>query len=59
MLKLAFFTAMRTGEIFSLREDDVDFHYDIILVNNPNGGKSVSIPLNSPAREVLLVQLAW
>ena len=59
MLKLAFFTAMRKGEIFSLCEDDVDFHYDIVRLNNPKGGKSVSIPLNSAAKEVLQIQLAW
>lgn len=59
MLKLAYFTALRKGEIFSLQEEDLDFQFDIIRLRNPKGGKNTSIPMNSAAKEILQQQLAW
>ena len=59
MLKLAYFTAMRKGEIFGLQNADLDFQFGFIRLNNPKGGKSVSIPMNNAAREILLQQQAF
>lgn len=56
MLKLAYFTAMRKSEIFGLQNADLDFQFGLIRLNNPKGGKSVSIPMNPAAKEILLLQ---
>jgi len=59
MLELAMFTGMRRGEVFKLREQDVDFRAGIITLKDPKGGKTVSIPMNPIARDILEKQLAW
>lgn len=53
MMKLALFTGMRRGEIFKLQWSDVDFHRSFIHIQEPKGGKSQKIPMNSNARELL------
>lgn len=53
MIKLAFFTGMRRGEIFKLRWDDLDFHKGFIFIREPKGGKSQKIPMNINAKEIL------
>ena len=50
MLKLAYFTAMRRGEIFKLEDKDLDFHFNIIRIRDPKGKKTVSIPMNRVAK---------
>ena len=59
MLKLAYFTAMRRGEIFKLEDPDLDFHFNIIKLRDPKGKKTVSIPMNPVAREIILEQFEW
>ncbi len=59
MLKLAFFTAMRKGEIFKLEDRDLDFQFNLIRLRDPKGKKTVSIPMNPVAREIIEEQLAW
>ena len=53
MLKLAYFTAMRRGEIFKLQEKDLDFQFNLIRIRDPKGKKTVSIPMNSIARGII------
>jgi len=59
MIKLAMFTGMRKGEIFKLHISHVDFHQNIITIQNPKGGHSESIPMNSVVREILKTQIQW
>lgn len=59
MLKLAMFTGMRRGEIFALTDKDLDFEQGLITIRNPKGGKTSSIPMSKPVREILLEQTEW
>lgn len=64
MIKLAFFTGMRRGEIFALQDVDVDFRQDLIFLRGadregPKGGKTVSIPMNKAVKELLQRQIKW
>jgi integrase len=59
MLKLAYFTAMRKGEIFALKDNDLDFQFNLIRLRSPKGGKTVSIPMNLVAKEIIEIQIAW
>ena len=59
MLKLAYFTAMRRGEIFKLEDKDLDFHFNIIRIRDPKGKKTVSIPMNRIAKEIIEAQLSY
>ena len=59
MLKLAYFTAMRRGEIFKLEDKDLDFHFNIIRIRAPKGKKTVSIPMNRVAKEIIEAQLSY
>lgn len=53
MMRLALFTGMRRGEMFSLKWNDVDFERGFIHIRDPKGGQDARIPLNAEAREVL------
>ena len=53
MMLMALFTGMRRGELFKLKWDDVDFSREFILIRDPKGGKSQSIPLNEAAKTLL------
>ena len=59
MLKLAYFTAMRRGEIFKLEDKDLDFHFYLIRIRDPKGKKTVSIPMNPVAKEIIETQLQY
>jgi integrase len=64
MIKLAFLTGMRRGEIFALQDMDVDFRQDLIFLRGaeregPKGGKTVSIPMSKPVKELLQRQVKW
>lgn len=56
IMKLALYTGMRRGEIFSLKWGDIDFDRGFINIRDPKGGKDQKIPLNDSAREVLELQ---
>lgn len=53
LMKLALFTGMRRGELFSLQWQDVDFARGFIHIREPKGGRAAQIPLNEAARELL------
>lgn len=53
MMKLAFFTGMRRGEIFKLQWDHVDFARGFIHIVEPKGGVSQKIPMNASTRALL------
>lgn len=53
MLKVALFTGLRRGEIFSLQWPDVDFERGFLHLHDTKDGRSHSLPLNPSAREVL------
>lgn len=53
IMLMALYTGMRRGELFKLSWADVDFARGFILIRDPKGGKSQSIPLNDAARRLL------
>jgi integrase len=53
MILLALCSGMRRGEIFDLRWDSVDFQRGFIAIEDPKGGKDVTIPLNTEAAALL------
>jgi len=59
MLLLAYFTGMRRGEIFKLRDDDVDMNMRLIRIRSPKGGKTSAIGLSRVAAEIIRQQLEW
>lgn len=59
MLKLAMFTGMRRGEVFSLKDEDLNFNHSLIRLVKPKGGKSLSVPMNPIAEEILKEQIEW
>ncbi len=59
MLRLAFFTGMRRGELFKLETTDLDFHMKLIRIRNPKGGKTVSIGMSELAESIINKQLQW
>jgi len=54
LLKMALFTGMRRGEMFKLKWEDINFERGFIHIRDPKGGQDQKIPLNEPARELLL-----
>ena len=59
MVKLAWLTGMRRGEIFKLQLDHVDFEQCIITLVNPKGGKNEAIPMSQPVHDLLKDQVLW
>jgi integrase len=59
MLKLAMFTGLRRGEIFGLQDKDLNFEHKLIRLRGPKGGKTVDLPMNPIAEEVLREQVAY
>lgn len=53
IMLMALYTGMRRGEILKLQWDAVDFDRGFITIKHPKGGKTVTIPMNAPARKVL------
>lgn len=58
MLKLAWLTGLRRGEIFKLEDRDIDFAKEIISLRDPKGGSNASIPLSTPVAELLKIQMS-
>ncbi|HHL34254.1 MAG TPA: site-specific integrase [Desulfobulbaceae bacterium] len=57
MIKLAWFTGMRRGELFSLKTAHLDFTHDLITIADPKGGRNVNIPMSPPVKELLQQQI--
>jgi len=53
IMRMALFTGMRRGELFSLKWRDIDFERGFISILDPKGGLHQKIPLNQAARQVL------
>ncbi|MBM4302226.1 MAG: site-specific integrase [Deltaproteobacteria bacterium] len=53
-MKLALFTGMRRGELFHLQWQDLDFERGFIHIRDPKGGHDQKIPLNEPARALIV-----
>jgi integrase len=53
-MKMVLFTGMRRGELFKLQWQDLDFDRGFVHIRDPKGGQDQKIPLNSPARQLLL-----
>ena len=53
IIKLALETAMRRGEILSLKWSDIDMHRGLIIIDNTKTGFSRSIQMNDKVRFVL------
>ncbi len=53
LVKLALFTGMRRGELFSLKWADLDFRHGFITIRDPKGGQDQKIPINDQARVIL------
>ena len=59
MVRLAWLTGMRRGEIFKLQRKSVDFEKSIISLKNPKGGKDAFIPMSRPVHDLLKEQIQW
>jgi integrase len=59
MLKLAMVTGLRRSEIFKLENQDLDFTQGLIKIRDPKGKKTVTIPMNRPAKKILQAQVEW
>jgi integrase len=54
LILLVLYTGIRRGEAFKLRWEDVDFERGFITLKDPKGGTDQHIPLNDPARAILM-----
>jgi len=53
MMKMAFFTGMRRGEMFRLQWRDINYDRGFIHIRDPKGGPEQKIPLNEATRKLL------
>lgn len=58
MLKIAWLTGMRRGEIFKLEDRDIDFDQELITLRDPKGGKTESVSMSQPVADLLRLQMA-
>jgi integrase len=59
MLKLAMLSGLRRGEIFKLKDRDLDFTQKLIKLRDPKGVAPVSIPMSEPVKALLEDQIRW
>lgn len=57
MVRLAWLTGLRRGEIFKLKRDNLDFTMHLITLIDPKGGRDETIPMTAPVQEILKTQL--
>ena len=57
MLKIAWLTGMRRGEIFKLEDRDIDFSQGIITLRDPKGGKTESVSMPQQVAELIKIQM--
>lgn len=53
MALLALYTGMRAGELFALRNCDLDFNHDVITILEPKNGETRQAYMNRMVREML------
>lgn len=58
MLKLAWLTGLRRGEVFKLEKRYCDFDQKIITLKDPKGGRDATIPMSEPVKTLLQDQIA-
>lgn len=51
--KLVLFTGMRRGELLGLRWTNVDLDRALVRLDNPKGGKSITLPISASAVDLL------
>jgi integrase len=59
MVKIAWLTGLRRGELFKLQRKHVDSEQNIITLVDPKGGKNASIPMSQPVYDLLKEQIQW
>lgn len=59
MVKVAMYSGLRRGELFSLKREHLDFHHCLITIAGPKGGRDVTVPMSPPVRELLEQQLTF
>lgn len=59
MVKLAMFSGLRRGELFSLKREHLNFQHGLITIAGPKGGKDATIPMSPPIQEILEQQLEF
>ena len=59
MLRLAWLTGMRRGEIFKLKLENIDFEQKIITIKDPKGGKTAHVFMSEPVVKVLELQINY
>lgn len=59
MVKLAMLTAMRKGELFALKDSDIDMHQGLVTLRDPKSGKLEYVYLSKDALDLLDEQRAW
>jgi integrase len=59
MVKLAMITAMRKGEIFALKDSDIDRHQGLVTLREPKSGKLEYVYLSKDALTILKEQEVW
>ena len=59
MVKLAWFTGMRRGEIFKLEVHHIDFHQNIIKLVDAKSGRDETIPMGPLVSKLLREQIEW
>jgi len=52
-VKFTLYTGLRRSELFKLTWDDVDFSRSMVTLQQPKGGKTMTLPISSQALEVL------
>lgn len=64
MLRLSMYTGMRRGEVFALKDADVDFQQGFIALRGvdergPKGGVTAYVPMSDTVRQIIVDQLEW
>lgn len=59
MIRVAWFTGLRRGEIFKLKIENLDFVKEIITLKDPKGGRDETIPMTAPVKAILQAQIQF
>ena len=59
MVRIAWLTGLRRGELFKLKQKHLDFTMNLITLVDPKSGQDETIPMTDPVREILKTQLDY